>query len=285
MVTRNQSACRVVGSSDRFKQEKTLSNERQDRAARAEQMRRDREKADKRQRNFITIGIVAVVLVLIAGAAFAITSTNNENKRATEYVEPKGATKDFGIVYDTEIATGKAAKDPVTVTMYEDFQCPACKAFETASGPFLKQAVAAGDITIDYRPISFLDSPVTDQYSSRSTNVALCVLDTTDVKTYSAMHDILFVNQSPESGPGLDDAALAAMAKEAGAGDLTACIKSRKFDPWLRKSTKAFDKAGHSGTPTILIDGKKVDGPSKNGQVSLPGPEDLQKAISAAKAS
>jgi protein-disulfide isomerase len=282
-VERNQSAGPVVGSIDRFEQEKTLTNERQDRAARAEQMRRDREKADKRQRNVITIAIVVVVLALIAGGGFAIKKASDEGKRSTKLVAPKNTTKDYGIVYDTKTATGKAAKDPVTVTLYEDFQCPSCKAFEEANGPFLKQAVASGDISIEFRPISFLDSPVTDDYSSRALNTALCLLDTTDVKTYAGMHDLLYLAQSPESGPGLDDAKLAALAKQAGAGDLKTCMKSRKFDPWLRNATKAFDNAKYSGTPTILVDGKKVDGPTQNGQTSLPRIEDLQKAIAAAK--
>jgi len=260
-----------------------LSNERQDRAARAEQMRREREKADKRQRSVITIAIVVVVLALIAGGGWAIKKASDEGKRSTKLVAPKNATKDYGIVYDTKIATGTAAKDPVTVTVYEDFQCPACKAFEEANGPFLKQAVASGDITIEFRPISFLDSPVTDDYSSRALNTALCLLDTTDVKTYVGMHDILYVAQSPESGPGLDDARLAELAEQAGAGDIRTCLKSRKFDPWLRNATKAFDKSGHTGTPTVLIDGEKIDGPTQNGQTSLPRVEDLQKAIAAAK--
>lgn len=260
-----------------------MSNERQDRAARAEQMRREREKADKRQRNGITIAIVVVVLALIAGGGFAIKKASDQGKRSTALVTPKNTTKDYGIVYDTKVATGKAAKDPVTVILYEDFQCPACKAFEAADGPFLKQAVASGDITIEYRPISFLDSAVTDEYSSRALNMAMCLLDTTDVKTYTALHDLLYLEQSPESGPGLTDAKLADIAKQAGAGDLTTCIKSRKFDPWLRDSTTAFGKAGYTGSPTVVIDGKKVEGPVQNGQSSLPRVEDLQKAIAAAK--
>lgn len=271
-------------NSDRYKQEKTLSNEREDRAARAEQMRRERDKADKHQRNGITVAIVVVVLALIAGGGFAIKKASDQGKRSTAYVAPKNTTKDFGIVYDTKVATGTAAKAPVTVVLYEDFQCPACKAFEAANSPFLKQAVASGDITLEYRPISFLDSPVTDDYSSRALNTAMCVLDTTDVKSYTALHDLLYVEQSPESGPGLPDAKLADIAKQAGAGDVTACIKSRKFDPWLRKSTTAFGKAGYSGTPTVVIGGKKVEGPAQNGQTSLPRIADLQKAIAAAKA-
>lgn len=262
-----------------------MSNERQDRAARAEQMRREREKADKRQRNGITVGIVAIVLVLIVGAAIAINSTNNDNKRATALVAPKSTSKDYGISYNTKIATGKAATDPVTVIMYEDFQCPACQAVEQESGAFLKQSVASGDITIEYRPVSFLDSNVTDEYSSRALNAAMCVLDTTNVKTYAVMHNILYVEQPPESGPGLTDAKLGDLAKQAGAGNVTTCINSRKFDPWLRKSTAAWKKAGYTGTPTIVIDGKQVVGLKQaNGAVSLPQTQDLQKAIAAAKA-
>ena len=261
-----------------------MSNERQDRAARAEQMRRERNKADRRQRNGITIAIAVVVLALIAGGGWAIKQASDQGKRSTALVTPKNTTKDSGIVYDTKVATGTAAKNPVTVILYEDFQCPACKSFEAADSPFLKQAVASGDITIEYRPISFLDKSSTTEYSSRALNAALCVLDTTDVKIYAAMHDVLYANQPVEGSAGLDDAKLGALAKEAGAGDLTTCIKSRKFDPWLRDSTTAFGKAGYTGTPTIVINGKKVEGPAQNGQPSLPGVVDLQKAIAAAKA-
>ncbi|MEO6472632.1 MAG: thioredoxin domain-containing protein, partial [Aeromicrobium sp.] len=248
-------------------QEKKLTNERQERAARAEQMRKEREKADKRQRNLITVGIAAVVIALIAGGAFAISKAKNENSISKTYVAPKNVTKDFGIDYTTEVATGKAAKNPVKVVLYEDFQCPACQAVEQESGAYLKSAVASGDITIEYRPVSFLDSAPTDKYSSRAANVALCVLDTTDIKTYSAMHDILYVAQSPESGPGLADSKLNDLAKQAGAKSLTACINSQKFHPWIVKATAAWKGAGYTGTPTILVGGKVVDGvKGANGQ-------------------
>ena len=261
-----------------------MSNERQDRAARAEQMRRERDKADKRQRNGITIAIVVVVLALIAVGGFAINKASNEGKRSTALVTPKNVNSDFAITYDATVAAGKAASSPVTVTLYEDFQCPACKAFEDADGAFLRQAVDSGDITVEYRPISFLDKASTTEYSSRALNAAMCVLDTKGVKSYTAMHDVLYANQPAEGSAGLDDAKLGALAKEAGAGDLTACIKSRKFDPWLHKATDASSKAGVNGTPTVMINGKKVEGPAQNGQPSLPRVGDLQKAIAAAKA-
>ena len=263
----------------RDKQEKTLTNERQERAARAEAMRKEREKADKRQRNLITVGIVVVVIALIAGGAFAVNKASKDNALATKLVTPKFINKDYGIDYTTEIATGKPATNPVKVIMYEDFQCPACKAFEEADAAFLKQSLDAGDISFEWRPISFLDSALTDKYSSRALNTALCVLDTTDIKTYAKLHDVLYVEQSPESGPGLTDSTLNALAKQAGGGDQAQCIKTKKYGPWIEKATTAFGKAGYKSTPTVVIDGKQVTGAGGGS----PAVADLQKAIAAAK--
>lgn len=248
-------------------------------------MRKERERADRRQRSAITTGIAVVVIALIAGGAFAINKAKKDNAVSTTYVAPQHVNKDFGITYDQQVAAGKKATDPVKVIMYEDFQCPACQAVERESGAFLKQAVVAGDITIEWRPVSFLDSSITDDYSSRALNAALCVLDTKDVKTYAAMHDILYIAQSPESGPGLTNAKLNSLAEQAGSASVSACINSRKFDPWLRKASKAWQAAGYTGTPTIVIDGKQVVGPKQsNGQTSLPRIADIQKAIATAKA-
>ena len=275
---------RDVGINVRDKQENTLTNERQERAARAEAMRKEREKADKRQRNMITVGIVVVVIALIAGGAFAINKASNDRKINTDYVAPKLTNKDYGITYDTKVATGKAAANPVKVIMYEDLQCPACQAVEQQSGDFLKQAVASGEITVEYRIVSFLDSAPTDNYSSRAGNAALCVLNSSGVKVWKEMHDVLYVEQSPESGPGLTDATLNELAKKAGAPDQTTCINKQTYHPFIEKTTKAWNAAGYTGTPTIVIDGKQVEGAKNNGQTTLPTTADLQKAIAAAKA-
>ena len=219
------------------------------------------------------------MIALIAGGAFAVNKASKDNAVNKTLVAPKNINSDMGIDYTTEIATGKAAKDPVKVVMYEDFQCPACKAFEEADGAFLKQALEAGDISFEWRPISFLDSSVTDDYSSRALNTALCVLDTSDVKTYAKLHDILYVEQSPESGPGLTDATLNGLAKQAGAASQSQCIKTKKYGPWIEKATAAFGKAGYQSTPTVVIDGKQVTGTGGGS----PSVADLQKAIAAAK--
>jgi len=254
-----------------------VSNERQQRAARAEQMRKEREKADRKQRNFITVGIVLIVIVLIAVAGFAIKNTHDENKTVGKVVTPAGITKDYGVSYSTEVATGKAATDPVQVVAYEDFQCPACLNFEQQSGAFLSDAVAKGEITVEYRPIAFLDRNSNgNRYSTRSASAAYCVLEKDGVKGWKKMHDVLYANQPEEGTNGRTDADLIDYAKQAGTTGIDSCIRSEKYGKFMAKATDASRDADVSATPTILVAGKALDNPTL---------ANLQKAITAAKKS
>jgi protein-disulfide isomerase len=258
-----------------------VSNERQQRAARAEQMRKEREKAEKRQRNVITIGIVVIVLALIAVGGYAIKSTSDERAKQTDVVTPKGATDDHGITYTAEDAGGKAATDAVEVVIYEDFQCPVCKAFEQANGAFLDEAVKNGDITIEYRLLTFLDRASPNQYSSRAGSAALCAFESGGGEAYKKVANLLWANQPAENTEGPEDPALVDTLKQAGvSGDAAeSCVVKNQFVPWLEEATEASRDAKVSGTPTVRIDGKDVTGANKG----VPQIPDLEKAITDAK--
>lgn len=254
-----------------------MSNERQQRAARAEQMRKEREKADRKQRNLITVGIVVVVVALIAVATVAVSQTSKENKKETEVVTPRNTTKDFGITYTAADAGGTvpSGTKPVSVELYEDFQCPVCKSFEETSGAFLKQQVKSGAVTITYRPFSFLDENggSANRYSHRSTSAALCVLDAGGVKDYAKVHDYLYANQPEERSNGPENAALITAFDGLGITGIDSCIRSERFVPWVDEAKAAGAKRGVNATPTVYVGGKPVENPT---------PEVLQAAITAA---
>ncbi|MFC5679444.1 DsbA family protein [Aeromicrobium endophyticum] len=258
-----------------------MSNDRQNRAARAEQMRKEREKADRKQRNLITVGIVVVVIALIAVGGYGINAASKANEKEDKVVQPANATKDFGIVYDAAAAgaTPPADAKPVSVEVYEDFQCPICRSFEEQSGDFLRQQVASGAVTVTYRPFSFLDdtggSP--NDYSKRSTSAALCALDKGGVADYIKVHDYLYANQPDEGTPGPENAALAKAIDGLGISGVDSCVKTEKFVPWVKKArTTASDSDRKvDSTPTVYVGGKAVENPS---------PQGLQAAIDAAKA-
>jgi len=257
-----------------------VSNERQQRAARAEQMRKEREKADRKQRNLITVGIVVVVVALIAVAGYAVTNENDKNKKETEVINPKNTTKDFGITYTTADAGGKvpSGTKPVSVELYEDFQCPVCKSFEEASSAFLKEQVKSGAITITYRPFSFLDetggSP--NRYSHRATNAALCALNEGGVDDYVKVHDYFYANQPEERTAGPENADLVTALKGLGVTGIDSCVRTERFVPWVDEAKAEGAKRGVNATPTVYVGGKKVESPT---------PDVLQKAIDAAKKS
>lgn len=248
-----------------------------DRKQRAEQMRKEREKAEKRQRNVITVAIVTVVIALVAVGGYAIKTTSDKNAKNTELVAPQNVTEDYGIVYDTAAAGGEAAADaePVEVELYEDFQCPACRSFEQASGGFLKQQVESGAITIVYRPFSFLDNASLNDYSSRSTNAALCALDAGGVEDYVQVHDYLYANQPAEQTAGPENAALVEALEGLGVTGVEQCVKSEKFVPWIEEAADTARTGDRevSGTPTVYVGGEQVEDIS---------PAGLQQAITAA---
>lgn len=231
--------------------------DRQERAARAEQMRREREKAQRRQRNLLAIGIVVVVVALIAFAAFAITRESEPQ----DVVAPQSVDGN-SIAYTPEDAGG-TANDPVTVTLYEDFQCPFCAQLEQQVAPELMTMVEAGDITMEYRPIAFLDRQSENEYASRALNASLCVLDEGGVSAWKKMHDLLYASQPAEGTAGPDDDALIATAKQAGVEGIDSCITDRAFGPWGERATDdATGADGFPGTPWVQVDGKTVDNPT-----------------------
>jgi protein-disulfide isomerase len=258
-----------------------VSNERQQRAARAEQMRKEREKADRRQRNLITVAIVVVVLALIAVGGYAIKSTSDSRAKETAVVTPKGATDDHGVEFTAVDAGGEPASDPVKVILYEDLQCPVCRAFEQANGAFLDEAVKNGDISIEYRLLAFLDRASPNQYSSRAGSAALCAFESGGGEAYKKATNVLWANQPQENTAGPEDAALVDTLDQAGVSgsDVESCVLKGKFIPWLKAATEASRDDKVNATPWVVIDGQVVTGANK-GAPQLP---DLQKAIEAAK--
>lgn len=244
-----------------------MSNERQQRAARAEQMRKEREKADRKQRNFITVGIVVIVIALVAVGGWGIKAASDGNKKNDKLVQPANTTKDFGIVVDAAAVGGTPAADakPVSVELYEDFQCPICRSFEQENGEFLKSQVSSGAVTLTYRPFSFLDetggSP--NDYSKRSTNVALCALDSGGVADYLKVHDYLYANQPEEQTNGPENPELIKAVKGLGITGIDSCIKTERFMPWIKAAKEAGSKNGVTGTPTVLVAGKAVENPTQ----------------------
>jgi protein-disulfide isomerase len=154
----------------------------------------------------------------------------------------------------------------VVVSITEDFACPACRAFETTSGPTLATLINDGKVAVEYRTIALIDrnwAAVTHtDYSARSATAAACV-GQADPAKFLAFHHALFAAQPPEGSAGPTNAALADTATATGstAPDVSACILTQRYRPYV-DSTTDVALGQILGTPTIRVNGAQVDDPT-----------------------
>jgi protein-disulfide isomerase len=227
-------------------------NRQREAAARREEIRKQFERRERRRRAIWVAALIGVLALIIGSVAWALTKNAAEDRAAAT-----GPTGGGALVGGVGIAYGSKSA-PVTVTLYEDFQCPVCKAFEAQSGSTLAKLVQQKKINIDYRPVAFLDN--NSDYTHRALSAAACVYEHAGVDAFVKMHDIMYANQPSETGPWPDDSELVTWATQAGAkkSDVSSCIASHTYEAWSRKTTDAWSKANYNSTPVVLVDGKVI---------------------------
>lgn len=240
-------------TSHRTAEEKAATQAKRDaRRARTERARaraEERRKAAKRKEQLTRVGLIGGVLVLIVGGYFLVTSLGSD-KPATP---PAGATDSYGLLVGEPDA-------PKEIVVYEDFLCPFCGDLELTVRDRLDAAVEAGEVNVEYRPLPFLER-ISD-YSPEAANAFAVVLDKSGPEVAKAFHDLLFDNQPSEEGPFPDEDQLVEWAVEAGAteADVRPGIEDMAFEGWVDAAGEAASKEGVNSTPTVLVDGQKVEG-------------------------
>jgi len=250
------------------------------REAKLEAIRRQNAADAKRARTLsIVAAVVVAVLVVVVVVVIALTSRGGGEQEAAEVVLPESTQ----LTADGDDASGGfviGEEGPVELVVFEDFQCPACKAFEETSGDFVAELAAGSDVTVLKRPISILDRVSETQYSTRSAAAAACIGSTGDDEAYEAFAGTLFAEQPDEAaaGAGLSDERLTEIATEAGA-DVGDCIDEGTYLGWVAATTESANaQLEQLSTPTVLVDGEVVTG----AEGFPPSPAELQTAIDAA---
>jgi protein-disulfide isomerase len=206
----------------------------------------------ERHRRTVIGAVAAAVAVVVALVVVIVVQTQRTAPSA-------GAAVPANTVDGTVIAVG-SADAPVTVDVYEDFQCPVCASFEAESGSTLAQLVADGTVQARYHGMAFLDTSANDSYSTRALNAAAVVVATAGPEAFQVFHDLLFADQPAEGGPGLTDDQLVQYAVQAGAdaGSVEADIADLTYEDWVKSATDQASQDGVTGTPTVFVDGQAL---------------------------
>jgi protein-disulfide isomerase len=205
----------------------------------------------------LALGLV-VVLVSVIGIGVQANRAKIQGD-----VTATNASVDNGVVVGGSNA-------PVTVDVYEDFQCPICLQFEQSTGKDIAAKVKANQIKARYHTMAFLDSASSgNRYSSRAANAALCASDIS-VEDFVKYHDILYGKDSSgqqvqptEGSHGRSNTQLLDYAKQAGikGNDLTtfqSCMSGELHKSLVAAITDKASQRGVSGTPTVMVNGKKL---------------------------
>ena len=222
------------------------------RTERAAAVRSAQARKERNRRVGLIAGIVVLLCAVVAGGTWYASGTG---KTTTS-----GSGKAAVTAGATSLGVGDSSA-PVKVVIYEDFQCPVCGAFEHASASQVAQGIDDGKVRVEYRIVAFLDQASQNEYSSRAANAAASVLDVAGPDAFKKFHDTLYANQPAENTAGPDNDQLIEWAVQAGAdrGQVTDAINSGEFDQWVVDATDQMSKDGVTGTPTIEIDGEKLD--------------------------
>ena len=218
--------------------------------------REKQKSADKRRRTLIVGGAVVAVLGLAAviGVVAANAGKDDDSEASGPVVAPSGAQGKDSLA----IPVGKDSATS-TLTVWEDFRCPACKSFETAYRPVIHELTNAGRLKVEYHLVTLIDGNMRGTGSRTAANAAACAQD---AGKFPAYHDVLFDNQPSEVDDAFaDNAKLIELAGRVDGLDTPAfrtCVEKGTHNGWVAKSHQAFNKGGFSGTPTVLFDGKNI---------------------------
>lgn len=251
----------------------------------AQQLREQQARADRRTRNII-IGLVALILVVIIGAIAAVIIQSNHKKAQ----DSQAATAAIGTYGDgapivvSHLGIGKVDESLPTLTEYFDYSCHVCAAYDVAFGEKATQDALDGKFNIKYQPVNTVKAP----YQYAATTASLIAAQKVDAQTWGKFHNALlaYFNEAYNSGNGSVVQDLSKSAKQVKTiasqvgipEDVVNSFPENGVDDYLTKTTQAWANATYEGrspnslgTPEFVINGKTALDFSKLGVTTVDG--------------
>lgn len=269
--------------------EKLTKNQRREQAREQARLAREAEKKrEKRNRLFLQGGVLLGVLAIIGVVVLILTQTMKPAGPGPQNMASGGVvlTEDLAIVATPALQDDESrvapivdrTKPPLDITIYVDYSCSHCSAFEQTNGSVLEHWAGSGDATVQIYPVNILDAG--SRYSTRAANLISCVADQSPENGVlfnvhaNLLSNSVWTKQSEQGG--LSDDELIEQAELAGVtvnDELRRCVKDVSFAGFIDKTTSAVTQ--QSGTGVLgLAEGAQLQG--RDGLQSADGPQFLQ---------
>ena len=274
-------------------------NNQASKTAAREKLRLERErqaKRDKVKRQAIVAGSLVAVLAIAGGIGYAVVQNNKPSQweavASDKVVAPANTTGKDG----TTVVVGKSTAKK-TLKLYEDPRCPICATFEQTVGPTVKKDLDAGKYKIQYIGGTFLDGDSDDkgkiQIGSRgegsknamsAMGAALNVSQEAFLEYKSALYSAKYHPDETTDKFKSDDYLIkVANTVDALKNNTTFqnAVKNGTYDAWALAMSETWNtnKDGVNGTPSLVMDGKKVTTSDGNAPMTV---ADFTTAVDAA---
>ncbi|MFF4395781.1 thioredoxin domain-containing protein [Streptomyces sp. NPDC001480] len=243
-------------------------NSQSAKTAARERLRQERErqaKRDKAKRQAIVAGSVVAVLAAAGGIGYAVVQANKpaywEGLKDAKVVAPANTTGTKG----TTVVIGKDSAKK-TLKVYEDPRCPVCAQFEQVVGATVKKDTDDGKFKIQYVGGTFIDNKDNGQGSKNALSAMGAALNVSPEAFLEYKTALYSTKWHPDEKVDKfkDDSYLIKVADTVPAlKNNTAfenAVKKGTYDAWAMAMSKTFDtnKEGVTGTPSFVMDGKKL---------------------------
>jgi protein-disulfide isomerase len=196
----------------------------------------------------IAVGLVALVVLVVASGVLDRSSPTRE-------LAQPDVSRPIALVDGRAVG---AADAPITIEMWEDFQCPACGVFSRSTEPrLIEEYVVPGHVRLVYRDMAFVGPESLDAAVGARAAQQLLGAD-----GFWRFHDLLFHNQDGENEGAFARVVLADMAVSMGIdrAAFLAALDDPELIAAVEAETRAGAQAGVSSTPTLDINGQRAVG-------------------------
>jgi len=221
------------------------------------QERREKIRQQEQRSRFITLGLITLGAALVVIAFVSIGT-----KPIGEIITPEPRAE--ALPNPDGLALGDP-NAPVTIDVFEDFQCPACQFFTESIEPLIiDYFVKEGKARLVFHNYPFIDGDgaFNGGESDQAANAAMCA---NEQDKFWEMQAIIYANWNGENQGNLSNRKLKAIAETAGLDTdaFNTCFDDNKYKDEIQADFELGQEMGVSGTPSVFVNGQKVGQPGK----------------------
>ena len=205
--------------------------------------------------------------ILLVAGSFIFYQTTQEKadknaKISQSIVEqfnrlPSLGDPDVESPYKIHMANEKFSDAPIRITVFSDFQCPFCKVVADQIPELIRRYPNSLNVQYMFYPLdSKCNSNVKSAFHAHACDAA--ILAACDSGKFLAVHDEIFANQDKLDG---------GILKDIGAKfGLSGCSENTQIRDQVIQAINQGTKFNLKSTPTIIVNGKKIEGTIPNNQ-------------------